>query len=462
MEGLAAGRPPGAVTRRPHTMKPKLFISLVGAVALAAGLTAGSVQASKGTPPAIAAKRAQAARILEEISAIDESLNTTSEQYDGARVRLAALRKDLAAEQTSLARAQVRYHQAQDRVAKLLVWLYTSSHSSSLDVILGATSLGEMLRLSDDENAISNQTAAIAAQAEQARIELEARVHALAIDREAAQATVRELAQQRSEILRGLAERRRLLSSVQAQVSKLEAQERARQERLAAEARARLEAEAAARAKAEAAAAARARAAAAAAAQARAAQQAQAAAAASTTAASTAATTTTATGATTTTTSSSATVDTTAATDPAAAPATSAPTTTTPPAFTAPSPIPTQLLPAGHPEAAEIALQYLGVPYLWGGATPSGFDCSGLVTYVFAQLGITLPHFAAAQWDYGVPVTVAQLQPGDLVFFDALDHVGIYLGDGEFINAPHTGTFVRIDTLSEPWYANHYVGARRI
>ena len=56
----------------------------------------------------------------------------------------------------------------------------------------------------------------------------------------------------------------------------------------------------------------------------------------------------------------------------------------------------------------------------------------------------------------------SQLQAGDLVFFDQLDHVGIYLGDGEFIDAPHTGSFVRIDTLSEPWYAKHYVGARRI
>ena len=119
-------------------------------------------------------------------------------------------------------------------------------------------------------------------------------------------------------------------------------------------------------------------------------------------------------------------------------------------------------LPPGHPEAAQIALQYLGVPYVWGAPRPSGFDCSGLVSYVFAQLGISLPHFAAAQWDFGAPVTVAQLQPGDLVFFDGLDHVGIYLGNDEFIDAPHTGAFVRIDTLSEPWYAKHYVGARRI
>jgi cell wall-associated NlpC family hydrolase len=124
--------------------------------------------------------------------------------------------------------------------------------------------------------------------------------------------------------------------------------------------------------------------------------------------------------------------------------------------------IPTWALPPGHPQAAQLALQYLGVPYLWGGASPKGFDCSGLVTYVFAELGVALPHFAAAQWGFGVPVTVAQLQPGDLVFFDDLNHVGIYLGYDEFIDAPHTGSFVRIDSLADSWYAAHYVGARRI
>jgi cell wall-associated NlpC family hydrolase len=128
-----------------------------------------------------------------------------------------------------------------------------------------------------------------------------------------------------------------------------------------------------------------------------------------------------------------------------------------------PSPlVPTSQLGPGHPAAAQLALQYLGVPYLWGGSTPSGFDCSGLVTYVFAQLGVLLPHFAAAQWEFGLPVAIPQLQPGDLVFFDSLDHVGIYLGDNEFIDAPHTGSWVRIDTLSEAWYHKHYVGARRV
>jgi cell wall-associated NlpC family hydrolase len=122
-------------------------------------------------------------------------------------------------------------------------------------------------------------------------------------------------------------------------------------------------------------------------------------------------------------------------------------------------------LPAGdNTGVTAIALQYLGVPYLWAGASPSGFDCSGLVQYVFAQMGVSLPHNAAAQFHYPGAVSVPpnQLQPGDLVFFNGLDHVGIYLGNGEFVDAPHTGTTVRIDSLSEGWYAAKYDGAKRI
>ena len=120
---------------------------------------------------------------------------------------------------------------------------------------------------------------------------------------------------------------------------------------------------------------------------------------------------------------------------------------------------------APYSGVVSIAMQYMGIPYKWGGASPTtGFDCSGLVQYVFAQVGISLPHYTVAQWNYAgaVPVSKNQLRPGDLVFFNGLDHVGIYIGYGDFIDAPHTGANVRIDNLSDRWFASRYEGARRV
>jgi peptidoglycan DL-endopeptidase CwlO len=108
-----------------------------------------------------------------------------------------------------------------------------------------------------------------------------------------------------------------------------------------------------------------------------------------------------------------------------------------------------------------IAMQYLGTPYVYGGSSPSGFDCSGFVMYVYAQVGVSLPHNAAAQYGYGTPVDRSQLQPGDLVFFNGLGHNGIYIGGGSFIHSPHTGDVVKISSLSG-WYASTWVGARRL
>ena len=117
--------------------------------------------------------------------------------------------------------------------------------------------------------------------------------------------------------------------------------------------------------------------------------------------------------------------------------------------------------PSKYTGVVAIAMRYLGVPYVWGGASPAGFDCSGFVMYVYAQVGVSLPHYTGAQWNMGVPVARDDLEPGDLVFFDGLGHVGIYIGGNEFIHAPHTGTVVQISSLSG-WYADTYDGARRI
>jgi peptidoglycan DL-endopeptidase CwlO len=121
-------------------------------------------------------------------------------------------------------------------------------------------------------------------------------------------------------------------------------------------------------------------------------------------------------------------------------------------------------LPAGSSlgaKAVALARGELGVAYVWGGESPSGFDCSGLVAYVYGRLGVRLPRVAADQYRAGRHVSRSSLRPGDLVFFHGLGHVGIYIGGGRFIHAPHTGDVVRISSLTG-WYDETYVGASRV
>lgn len=107
----------------------------------------------------------------------------------------------------------------------------------------------------------------------------------------------------------------------------------------------------------------------------------------------------------------------------------------------------------------ETALAYRGIPYVWGGESKSGMDCSGLVLYVFAQHGVPLPHYSGAQFNIGQAVPVSQLQPGDVVFFGSpIHHVGIYIGGGYFIHAPTFGDVVKVSRLSG---MRNYAGAQR-
>jgi cell wall-associated NlpC family hydrolase len=110
--------------------------------------------------------------------------------------------------------------------------------------------------------------------------------------------------------------------------------------------------------------------------------------------------------------------------------------------------------------AVALARKQLGTPYRWGGASPGGFDCSGLVSWVYGRLGVELPHNAAAQFSAGRPVKPSKLRPGDLVFFHGLGHMGIYIGRGKMIHAPQSGRRVEIQSLAVR--RGSLVGARRV
>ena len=109
--------------------------------------------------------------------------------------------------------------------------------------------------------------------------------------------------------------------------------------------------------------------------------------------------------------------------------------------------------------AVNTALSQLGTPYVWGGSAPGGFDCSGLVSWAYGQNGVSLPHYTGALWASGTHVSESELAPGDLVFYNGLGHVGMYIGGGNFVEAPHTGDVVKVSSMSG---RSGYVGAVRI
>ena len=112
--------------------------------------------------------------------------------------------------------------------------------------------------------------------------------------------------------------------------------------------------------------------------------------------------------------------------------------------------------------AVAIARRMVGVPYLWGGSSPSGFDCSGLVMFAYGRLGVSLPHSSYELFRLGRQVSRWAMKPGDLVFFYGAGHVGLYLGDSRFVQATHTGDHVRISSLNDSGYAAAFDGARRL
>ena len=375
----------GTVIRSSSRQAPAILTLLTAicvAVALASVKTASA-------DPSVAAKRAEAQSVLAQIQEIDGQLSHAIESYNLANVKLDKIRAELKTNSRHLTIARTSLKAAQRHLSERLVALYKNGgDGSTIEVLLGARSIDDLLNRLDAVDRVSEQDARVLGEVKSFRAQVIERKGRLERAQKAQVQVVADKAAQRSSIEGQLAERQRLLSSIKDQIASLEAAERRRQERLAAQAQARF----------------------------RAAQQ---------------------------------------AAEPEAAPEALVQSDSVGEAI-APAPD------ARYGGVVGIAMQYLGVPYVWGGASPSGFDCSGFSMYVFAQIGVSLPHHAASQYGMGTPVSKDQLQAGDLVFFNGLGHMGIYIGGGQFIHAPHTGDVVKISSLSDSWYARTWVGARRL
>ena len=358
-----------------------MFVIAVAAACVATGSATGD--------PSIGAKQAEAQRVMGEITQLDSSLTRAQSAYEQATVKLQAINHNLKINRIALHAARLNLHKSQIALAQRLVVIYTSrDEQTTLSVLLGATSIDDLVSRIETVQSVSSQDVAVMNQVIGFKHDVTIHRRALVREHRDQARLVRQRAAAKARIGSQLAREKRLYASVKGEIAHLIALQRARQLALARQAQARI-----------------------------ATQQEQA----------------------------------------------SLLLNGTVIGATAQTPDGISVAPpSAYTGVVGIAMRYLGIPYVWGGASPSGFDCSGLVMYVYAQVGVTLQHYTGAQWNEGVPVSRSDLQPGDLVFFDGLGHVGLYIGGGEFIHAPQTGDVVKISSLNEGWYASTYDGARRI
>ena len=363
-----------AARRRGHA--PHVLLGILAAFAVAAPASA--------TPP-LSAKQAEADQVYAQVQALDRALGQADERLNLANYRLNQVQHDIVENARALVVAKANLKKSRDAIAQRLVTLYTAGDSNStLEVLIGARSLDEVLTQLDTASKVSNLDAQVINQVQKFQVSVRTHAAQLRVERsQVAKLVAARRAQERAAASK-LNERRRLLNSLNGEIARLVAQAHARELLAAQRARARYNAN-----------------------------------------------------------------QSTLPTSVIGATASAAEGET--------------ILPSSnYTGVVGVAMQFLGTPYVWAGAAPGGFDCSGLVSYAYAQLGVSLPHSSYAMWGYGTAVPRDQLQPGDMVFFEGLGHVGIDIGGGQFVHAPPTGDVVKISSLYDAFYTANYVGARRV
>ena len=325
---------------------------------------------------------------MAQLGQLSNSLERARSQYDVATNQLAKIQRDLKVNRHELNVAKHNLKSSQKVIAARLVTLYTSDQASTLEVILGAQSLDDMITRMDSAKSVTGLDARVLSQVKTFRTAVKRNHELLAKAHAAQQRVVSQRASAKASIESQISRSNSLLASIKGEIAKIVASEAARQRQLAAAAQARLSV-------------------------AHRAQQTQ--------------------------------------------------ETVVGAIAAAPESLTVSAPPSSFSGAVGAAMAQLGKPYVWGSSGPDSFDCSGLVVYAFAAVGKSLPGRTTYDlWGAGVPVSRDQLQPGDLVFFNGLGHMGIYIGGDQMVHAPHSGDVVKISSLSESWYASTYMGARRI
>jgi cell wall-associated NlpC family hydrolase len=354
-------------------------------------LAALLVAAPEATADPIEAKRAEAQRVLGELSMLDASLGAANERLNLANIKLDFVRGQVEVNKRELRIARQNLSRGQKAIANRLVTLYTKGENSPLEVILGAKSLSEVLSRIESENRVSSLDAQVIEEVKTYGAAVKAHKRRLATQMKQVRTLIAQRAAEKRFLESQIVQRQQLLQSLNGEIQRLIAAQQAAELRRAQAAQAAYFA-----------------------AQSRRSQSAG-----------------------TTTWAETATFGATAATPEGA----------------------TVVPSSSYTGAVGVAMSQLGTPYVWGGSGPGGFDCSGLVTYAYGKMGVSLPHSSYALWNEGVAVPSNQLEPGDLVFFSSLGHMGMYIGDGQYVHAPRTGDVVKVSSMSSH---GGYVGARRI
>ena len=322
-----------------------------------------------------------------QLAHLSDSLERARSRYYASTQQLAKIQNDLKVNKHELKLAKHNLKASQRVISQRLVTLYTSDQASTLEVVLGARSLDDMITRMDSAKSVTGLDARVLSQVKTFRAAVKRNHELLAKARVAQQQVVSQRASAKASIESQIGQQNSLLASIKGEIAKIVAADQARQLQMAAVAQQRIQLSH------------------------RVAQSQE-----------------TVVGA----------------------------SVVAPQALTIVAP------PSSFSGATGVAMAQIGKPYVWAAAGPDSFDCSGLIVYAFASVGKSLPHSTYALYNLGVPVSRDQLQPGDLVFFDGLGHMGIYIGGDQFVHAPHSGDVVKISSLNEGWYSSTYVGARRI